>query len=473
MEEAKAATPGFGLSPSRFLPRRYKPRNVGSWTGHLTFANDLIAALRPHLIVELGTHWGEAYFTFCQSVEEQQLPCLCYAVDHWEGDNHAGRYGEEVFDEVSQYNDRYYRQFSYLLRRSFDEALSQFEDGSIDLLHIDGLHTYDAVAHDFRSWLPKVSQRGIILLHDISPRHEDFAVWRLWDEIKAEFPDTFEFHHSWGLGVVAKPGIDRSSPLMELLFDGSESAREDLRRHYVIYASHLENILGRFPLAAGRPAPRPVDPVVKVDLFPFGQSGHSDETRQVRSIRSNTWETVVFDLRDAGKLSPFRIDPSSETCFVELRDIEIRSGVSGELLWKLLDSNASSTVKADRTATQPLQDAPTFFLSHGDDPQIIVTAPETIQCPVTVSVTLRITLAGNAAIELFREMASRLTQTRTEQPAQNQLAARHEEVLRKTQERLTAAEDNFYRMQHSLSWKVTSPVRRLMTFLRSGPRKPR
>jgi len=98
------AAPELSLLTPSFIPRRYKPHNVGEWTGHLTFASDLIVALRPALIVELGTHWGEAYFTFCQTVQEHGLSTICYAVDHWQGDEHAGRYGEEVFDEVSHYN---------------------------------------------------------------------------------------------------------------------------------------------------------------------------------------------------------------------------------------------------------------------------------------------------------------------------------------------------------------------------------
>ena len=209
---------------------------MGEWSGHLTFASELIVALEPSLIVELGTHWGEAYFTFCQTVQEHGLSSLCYAVDHWEGDEHAGHYGEEVFDEVSGYNDRLYKQFSYLLRRSFDDAAAQFADDSIALLHIDGLHTYEAVKHDFENWLPKVQPGGVVLFHDICPRHQDFGVWRLWDEIKAEFPDTFEFHHSWGLGVLRKPGNVRTAPLLEYLFHSSPEVQEEVRRHYVICA---------------------------------------------------------------------------------------------------------------------------------------------------------------------------------------------------------------------------------------------
>jgi len=236
----------LNLPPPSFVPRRYRPGNLGNWSAHLAFACDLIAATQPKLIVELGTHWGESYFGFCQSVAEHGLDSLCYAVDHWLGDAHAERYGEEVYEDVRQYNEAHYKSFSYLLRTSFDEALVQFQDGSIDLLHIDGLHTYEAASHDFRTWLPKVRPGGIVLLHDITVRHADFGIWLLWNEIKAEFPETFEFHHSWGLGVVRKPGGDApQSTLLQALFCSTDSTQERIRRLYVIYGSHLENVLTR------------------------------------------------------------------------------------------------------------------------------------------------------------------------------------------------------------------------------------
>ena len=87
-----------------FVPRRYRPGNLGTWSGHLAFANDLISAVRPSLVVELGAHYGESYFTFCQSVAENNLHCLCYAVDTWRGEAHAGYYGDDVMNDVSSHN---------------------------------------------------------------------------------------------------------------------------------------------------------------------------------------------------------------------------------------------------------------------------------------------------------------------------------------------------------------------------------
>ena len=473
----KTTTPGFGLPPSRFLPRRYKPRNVGSWSGHLAFASDLIAATQPSIIVELGTHWGEAYFTFCQTVDELGLSSLCYAVDHWQGDEHAGQYGEEVFDDVSQYNERYYRQFSYLLRKSFDDALSQFAEDSIDLLHIDGLHTYEAVSHDFNSWLPKVKQGGIILLHDICPKHQDFGVWRFWDEIKAEFPDTFEFHHSWGLGVVGKGRITRGSLLSELLFDGSPQVREELRRHYVIYASHLENLLGRFPVAGVRPVLH-TSPEVRVQVFPFAEHGYSQENTQIRIIRSGGWDTLVFDLRDPSALGPLRVDPGSGPAFIEIGDIQIHSGDSGDLLWSSQASSATPGFTVGGTSETPFNDNLSFIISTGGDPQILLAVPPDIRGPAKLTISLKVTPATQQAIEIFSARIKGLTtsfrqQISTVEMLATQLAGTRDATQRsldQTEQLLAAAENTLYGMQHSLSWKVTEPLRKMMAILRPKPR---
>jgi len=194
-----------------------------AWEGHKFFAYDLVANLKPGFIVELGTHYGTSFFSFCQAVKDKNINSTLYAVDSWKGDPHASFYGNEVYDTVTSIVNRYYSNLQvHLLKMNFDDAIEQFEDGSIDLLHIDGYHTYEAVKHDFDLWVNKTSENGIIIFHDTAEKIGDFGVYKLWDEIKRRY-NTLEFFHYHGLGIVIK----RSD-----LFDNIFSLQEVWQKYY-------------------------------------------------------------------------------------------------------------------------------------------------------------------------------------------------------------------------------------------------
>ena len=184
--------------PYRFPERLHKK---SSWTEHVPFAMALIEMLHPRTLVELGTQHGVSYCAFCQAVAELKLPTRCYAVDTWLGDVHANYYRESVFLDLQRYHRRY-EAFSVLYRMTFDQALANVPDASIDLLHIDGLHTYDAVKTDFETWRRKLGERAVVLFHDTMETQRDFGVYRLWAELSPNFP-SFNFEHGHGLGILA------------------------------------------------------------------------------------------------------------------------------------------------------------------------------------------------------------------------------------------------------------------------------
>jgi predicted O-methyltransferase YrrM len=187
------------LSPPSFDRAQYLVESA--WLEHAPFAYHIVSVLQPKVLVELGTYHGFSFFAFCQAIDKYSVDTFAYAIDTWTGDEHAGLYGDQVFAQVRNIHTRY-SAYSTLIRSTFSQAVSEFADGSIDLLHIDGRHLYDDVKRDFEEWAPKLSKNAIVLFHDTNVHDHNFGVWRYFDELR-ERHSTFNFTHGNGLGVLA------------------------------------------------------------------------------------------------------------------------------------------------------------------------------------------------------------------------------------------------------------------------------
>lgn len=227
------------ISPASFWVPDYFV--LSAWIEHAPFAFWLVDVQRPRLIVELGTHSGFSYLVFAQAVKRLNLVTRCFAIDTWKGDEHSGFYGDEVFAELRDYHDRHYSNFSQLVRTTFDEAIGHFEDGSIDLLHIDGRHFYEDVKHDFDTWRPKLSNHAIVLLHDVEVQRRNFGVHKLWSELRGNYPH-FEFVHGQGLGVLGVGDLlpDKPSALFAASKDSSQTLQ--IREMYGRLGGSLQDL---------------------------------------------------------------------------------------------------------------------------------------------------------------------------------------------------------------------------------------
>ncbi len=219
--------PGSYVSQASFWQPKWLVDSA--WLEHAPFAFWLIEQMRPRTLVELGTHRGFSFFCFCQAIQALHLNSRCWAVDTWEGDSHTGPYQNNVFLEVNRHNNENYKAFATLFPGTFDEACGRFAPGEIDLLHIDGFHTYEAVRRDFETWLPKMTDDGVVLLHDTNVRTDDFGVWKFWAEIAKEYRH-FEFLHGNGLGVICL-GESTGGTLRQLCAS-SNRTRSAARRFY-------------------------------------------------------------------------------------------------------------------------------------------------------------------------------------------------------------------------------------------------
>ena len=195
------------VSDPRYDADQLNPKlKFAYWEGHRDFAYDLLQFVRPEHLVELGSQYGCSLFTFCQAVRDFKLNTEINAVDMWSGDIGAEITGEEVYALVQKTAATYYPEVKLnLFQMCFDDARPSFADNSIDILHIDGGHTFEDVEHDFTTWLPKLKENGIVLFHDVySPI--DQGSCDHWEKTKKEYDCYFDFTHSCGLGILFPKG---------------------------------------------------------------------------------------------------------------------------------------------------------------------------------------------------------------------------------------------------------------------------
>jgi hypothetical protein len=172
-----------------------------AWYQHVPFLFWLIENMSPKSFLEMGVHNGVSYFTACEAVKQLQINTKCYALDHWHGDNQAGIFNNSIFDKFIE-NHKSYENFSEYIKDDFENAMKKIDDNSIELLHIDGFHSYTAAENDFNLAMQKIDkQKGIILLHDINEYQITFGVNKFWESLKGKF-QFFQFNHGHGLGVI-------------------------------------------------------------------------------------------------------------------------------------------------------------------------------------------------------------------------------------------------------------------------------
>jgi hypothetical protein len=284
---------------------------------------------------------------------------------------------------VQSYNDQHYKSFSYLMRASFDDAISHFSSESIDLLHIDGFHRYEAAKHDFENWFPKVRPGGIVLMHDVLARRADYGVWRLWEEIVPHF-HTFTFHHSHGLGVVRKPGGSiTEAGILPILFDPGADP-QPVRDYYEALADRLDAEFYRYRSFGGQASER------RCQVFFAAENGYSEQNATNARISAGSWEHVVFDLPEGALKNPLRIDPLDGPGLIQLKDIIIRHP-SGQLIWR---ANLSTGFSVTGTSFKVPQSGLVQLFSYGDDPQVLLAVPweatPDLHGPVTLDFSIRV-----------------------------------------------------------------------------------
>ena len=175
---------------------------------HIRFAHWMIDAARPRVFVQLGTPADESYGGFCQAVHRSALGTRCYAVEGWTAPVPLAPGGDGPHG--LSFDNSHFRSFSRILQAGQEGALSSLADGSIDLLRVRERWSADVAVSAFEAWLPKMSERGLVLLErDLAGGDE--AADRFFRDVAERFP-MFEFPHGGGpvlvgVGVLIPEGL--------------------------------------------------------------------------------------------------------------------------------------------------------------------------------------------------------------------------------------------------------------------------
>jgi predicted O-methyltransferase YrrM len=114
-------------------------------------------------IVEIGSWKGQS----TKALLEASVG-LVHAIDHFNGSKTDESFGfAQVQDVYKQFMDNVGHYPNLRVHRmSSEEAVKDFDDGSLDMVWIDADHSHEGCSRDIDLWLPKVKKGGLICGHD-------------------------------------------------------------------------------------------------------------------------------------------------------------------------------------------------------------------------------------------------------------------------------------------------------------------
>lgn len=175
--ELENILPEFGMNDEKLtqMPshlNKFYGKGLKFWQYPNQFSKYLIklSKLNIHSYLEIGARWGGTFIITSEILKLKNNDVTSYACDIIPM--------SDILKEYQVYNN-----FEYINKSSFEITKDDFKE-SIDLILIDGFHSYDAVKNDFYTSL-KLNPKYIVF-HDI---YSDACpdVVKFWNEIKNNY----------------------------------------------------------------------------------------------------------------------------------------------------------------------------------------------------------------------------------------------------------------------------------------------
>jgi Methyltransferase domain len=123
--------------------------------------------------IEIGVNRG----AYSQKIFDRATPRVLHLVDPWpvdKSDEYITAY--RVKDDMEVHYAQVLSMFSsqiesgqIVVHRAYSsECVTNFSDGTFDLIYVDGMHSYEACLRDLTLYAPKLRSTGILMGHDFS-----------------------------------------------------------------------------------------------------------------------------------------------------------------------------------------------------------------------------------------------------------------------------------------------------------------
>lgn len=118
-------------------------------------------AMNMEVIVEIGSYEGKSTHALLSG----NIYGKVYTIDPYSTEDFNDKCYLKMLDNLSSFKNH------YVYRKPSNEAYNLFTDKTIDMLFIDGDHSYESVKLDIELWLPKVKK--LICGHDYNNYYPD------------------------------------------------------------------------------------------------------------------------------------------------------------------------------------------------------------------------------------------------------------------------------------------------------------
>jgi cephalosporin hydroxylase len=149
-----------------------------------------VEKLKPRFVLEIGTARGGTFFLFSRAAAANAcLVSLDLPAGQW-GGGYSQRKTWIFRHLLLQGQSAHFVRANSHDPGSLERVKQALHGNYLDLLYIDGDHSYEGVKADFDMYSSLVRPGGVIIFHDIA-LHEskwDCHVDRLWSELKGRFP---------------------------------------------------------------------------------------------------------------------------------------------------------------------------------------------------------------------------------------------------------------------------------------------